>query len=315
MLGIITPKGRAPRSQTQDVPTKPGVLPNKAAKTALEMNNEDVYPLGTATHVSPVPCNVHLTVSDELSPNLMMNKNLEVAKESRETLQTAAPGSSATETHPAAQSLLEFAIQRLAEIESVDDSLSRDTTDILNELVQPCVSPASIVQEASKTWSFSFVELWLPTHDGKHLMFDADACVMHPRAPQSALALFRDCSKTTMFQPGEGIPGRVWSSSKPEILTNVQEAGAAFVRNFSAFTGLKAAIGLPVICQNGMCRCRRKCVGVIVAFLEVPLTQSASPEAILSLIRPLQSLAAKLAHALCRRKDLRATMGLESDAD
>ena len=213
------------------------------------------------------------------------------------------------------QPLLDLINSLAAETNTVNES--RHSDDIVDELMKPSVSAASIIREAAKIWSFSFVELWVPTHDGNQLMFDADACMIHPQAPQSALALFRDSSKTIMFGPGEGIPGRVWSSSKHEILTNVQEAGHLFQRKgFSKFTGLKGAVALPVVCQSSVCHssnnaCSGKKLGVIVAFLEVPLNENASPETVLALIRPLQSAAIDLAHALGTKTSIQSTMGLQ----
>ena len=141
-------------------------------------------------------------------------------------------------------------------------------------------------------------------------MFDADACIIHPKAPQAAMALFRDTSKTITFEMGSGLPGRVWKSGRPEVLTNVQVLSQSVFhrKSLSLLTGLKGAIALPVVCHGDV-------LGVVVAYLELPLADDAATTN-LPIIVQLQNTANDLAQALCRQANMRRYMGeMTNDED
>lgn len=88
----------------------------------------------------------------------------------------------------------------------------------------------------------SFGEAWLPSADGQILEFDAsyysDGCPSE----------FIESSKTFKFQPGVGLPGRVWSSKKAEWIKDVTADISVFPRADGAVkAGLKAGFGVPIV--------------------------------------------------------------------
>lgn len=60
---------------------------------------------------------------------------------------------------------------------------------------------------------------------------------------------FRFCSEDFVLHPGEGLPGRVWSSQQPEWIADVSmQAESYFLRNqiAKAFS-VKSGFGVPVV--------------------------------------------------------------------
>jgi hypothetical protein len=82
-------------------------------------------------------------------------------------------------------------------------------------------------------------ELWIPDAPGVFLRCAAGSYVGHEE--------FGDKSGDVAFAKGEGLPGRVWTSRQPEILTTLG-APSDFVRaKAAAATGLSAGVGLPIL--------------------------------------------------------------------
>jgi len=178
----------------------------------------------------------------------------------------------------------------------------------LSQNIATLTSAAAILRRASFGWSFSFVELWLPAMDRKQLLFDADTCAINPHAPQDAMSVFRDSSKTFTFKKGFGIPGRVWETMRPELRTNVQSLNAnTFHRKtLSIATGLQGVVAWPVV-SSGML------LGVLCAFFDHPLGGNQNAE--IADVKQIQHVAQMLGDALKQEAELRSALGLTMDSE
>jgi PAS domain S-box-containing protein len=70
------------------------------------------------------------------------------------------------------------------------------------------------------------------------------------RAPEVDVESFERLSRQTVFQPGEGLPGRVWASGEAVWIPDVQEDGNFPRASVAAEVGLHGAFGFPVF-QGG----------------------------------------------------------------
>lgn len=110
---------------------------------------------------------------------------------------------------------------------------------------------AKICQQTD--WNYS--EIWLPAFDGKILRVSPIWCFNTPDRDQiRCLEQFWECSKSFVLRPGEGLPGRVWSSGKPEWIVDVSaESETYFLRNKIAKAfGVKAGLGVPIVVERRM---------------------------------------------------------------
>jgi len=169
----------------------------------------------------------------------------------------------------------------------------------INQNLSSLTTAAGILKKAALR--FSFIELWLPAMDRSQLVFDADTCAINPQAPQVAMSAFRDFSKRITFKKGDGIPGRVWETQRPELRSNVQTLSEqAFHRkSLSIATGLKGAVAWPVVSGGEMC-------GVLCAFFDHPLNQAKEIDD----VKQIQQVAQQLGDALRQESELRAALGL-----
>ena len=89
-------------------------------------------------------------------------------------------------------------------------------------------------------WDFG--EVWTPSEDGKRL---------EPGAPyfckDAGLESFRSKSKAFTFEPGIGLPGRVWTSGKAAWIPDVTLNGNFPRAAIAGESGLKAAVGIPIL--------------------------------------------------------------------
>ena len=85
-------------------------------------------------------------------------------------------------------------------------------------------------------------QAWIPRLDGNVL-----DCSSAWFSTATGLEKFRECSETTTFPPGVGLPGRVWSSKESVWIQDVT-LGMNFPRvSIAAEGGLKAALGIPIV--------------------------------------------------------------------
>jgi signal transduction histidine kinase/CHASE3 domain sensor protein len=100
------------------------------------------------------------------------------------------------------------------------------------------------LQKVCEATDWNFGEAWVPRPDGTAL-----ECSSAWYTNADGLGEFRRISEKLVFLPDTGIPGRVWSSQKPEWRKDVSsESQEVFLRNQIALeAGLKAALGIPII--------------------------------------------------------------------
>lgn len=103
----------------------------------------------------------------------------------------------------------------------------------------------------STDWHYG--EVWLPEEDDTFLKLSDFRCIS-PQNSSERLAWeqFWECSKEFILSRGEGLPGRVWLSQKPEWISDVSaESETYFLRNKIAQAfGVKTALGIPIIANN-----------------------------------------------------------------
>ena len=96
-------------------------------------------------------------------------------------------------------------------------------------------------------WNFG--EAWIPNHD--HTVLE---CSPAWYCSTDRLDEFRRLSQRFCFLPGQGLPGRIWVSKRPEWHRDVSvEPETIYYRSQIAMKcGIKAALGVPVIANNNV---------------------------------------------------------------
>lgn len=98
-----------------------------------------------------------------------------------------------------------------------------------------------VLKEVCRATGWVLGEAWLPSPDGQALALGP---VWHVGSDR--LRAFAAGSRKYTFEPGQGLPGRVWSTGKPLWVTDVR-ADANFPRfKMARRIGLKAGFGIPV---------------------------------------------------------------------
>ncbi len=119
-----------------------------------------------------------------------------------------------------------------------------------HETLKSCLDQA--VHHLTQFGEFSLVEAWLPSPDKKQLHLTA----IHPN--DDTASIFRQESQDfKSFAIGEGLPGTVWETGQPELWDQIDRKKAFLRRKAAKASGLKAALGLPLL-HHG------KVVGVLV---------------------------------------------------
>ncbi len=118
-----------------------------------------------------------------------------------------------------------------------------------------------ILRRICDTTGWQYGEVWLPQWDEDH---GSDVLriskAWYCNAPE--LVRYYEASKTFLFLPGDGLPGRVWVSGQPEWLEDVTQAESIHYflrRELASVLNLKGALGVPLQ-MNG------KVIAVVVFF-------------------------------------------------
>ena len=99
-----------------------------------------------------------------------------------------------------------------------------------------------VVRRVCEKTGWVIGQAWIPRDDGTVL-----DCSSAWFSTAIGLEKFRECSETTTFSPGAGLPGRVWSSKQSVWIPDVT-LGMNFPRvSVAAEVGLKAALGIPIV--------------------------------------------------------------------
>jgi len=128
------------------------------------------------------------------------------------------------------------------------------------------------------TWG----EAWKLSQDGAALI-SSGACY----GRDSSITQFQQSTEAIVFAPGEGLPGRVWSTGKSEWLQGIDTLDEkVFLRQeAAAAVGLKTGLGVPVIADG-------RAVAVLVFFNEAPLPKDSQ------LIELVEAIAFQLGGAI-----------------
>src|SRR3990167_3332934 len=102
-----------------------------------------------------------------------------------------------------------------------------------------------VVRKVCKATGWIYGEAWCPSPDGKYL-----ECRLTWHDSSENLEEFSKKSKEFTFPPGIGIPGRVWSSKKPEWRKDATIDGDFPRAYIVKESGLRAAMGIPVIAKD-----------------------------------------------------------------
>ena len=102
------------------------------------------------------------------------------------------------------------------------------------------------LQRMCQASDWAFGEAWIPRPDNSSLMLGS---AWHESG--ESLAKFKELSEGISFAPGIGLPGRVWSSKRPEWIRDVSINGKVFLRASPALeAGLRSGIGVPILADG-----------------------------------------------------------------
>ena len=126
--------------------------------------------------------------------------------------------------------------------------------------------------------------LWLPNLTGQHLVLKN-----YWQADSVDAVSFIEASKSRSFEPGAGLPGRVWSTGEPYWIIDL-EADENFPRaSFAAAAGLRSGFGFPL-------RLGRDVLGIMEFFTASALEPDAQ------LLRAMDSLGRQIGQFIERRR-------------
>ena len=102
--------------------------------------------------------------------------------------------------------------------------------------------------------NWDYGEAWISDNDETILKLHSAWSIHTERDSDFIVALeqFRNCSQDFILHPGEGLPGRVWSSQQPEWMSDASaESETYFLRNQVAKAfGVKAGLALPILVNS-----------------------------------------------------------------
>ena len=116
-----------------------------------------------------------------------------------------------------------------------------------------------VLNKVCQLTNFSYGEIWLPNEESDFLEISPNYYVVADRH-QLDFQLFHECSQGFIMSKGEGLPGRVFKSEKPEWMLDVSvESENSFLRNkIAGICGVKTGFSIPII--------RKKKVLAVLAF-------------------------------------------------
>ena len=161
--------------------------------------------------------------------------------------------------------------------------LLQGITQNANEAGDVHAALAVTLNKVCETTGWDLAQTWMPGPGGLTM-----ECGPAWYCRSSGLEKFRTASLSFVFGPGEGLPGRVWSSKQPAWVPDITR-DANFVRAEMAHAaGLKTGIWIPVLADKEM-------VAVIEFFAREPREQDAR------LIQLVSAVAAQLGSVIQRK--------------
>lgn len=140
-----------------------------------------------------------------------------------------------------------------------------------------------VLRRVCEKTGWAIGQAWVLSPDGSQLVCSTAWFAVVP-----GLEEFRAVSLATTFEPGIGLPGRVWASKQPSWIRDVT-VDTNFPRTSAArHVGLKAALGIPIVAAEQV-------VAVIEFFVDDPRDEDER------LVRLIATVAAEL-HLVLERK-------------
>lgn len=104
------------------------------------------------------------------------------------------------------------------------------------------------MHEVCQATGWQMGEAWVPNSQ-RSVLECSPACYISPGINTYSVERFRLLSEKLTFNLGVGLPGRVWSSKKPEWDADVSMLPQTiYIRNqLAQEAGLRAGLGIPVI--------------------------------------------------------------------
>ncbi len=149
--------------------------------------------------------------------------------------------------------LLEENYQLVSRISDIGREERGEYSALLNKMIPAVIGAISaeqamkeIIKTICSSTRWVLGEIWMP-HNKLFLKLRFSWSTRNHE-----LEKFVQYSQGFIFAPGEGIPGRIWLSKKPEWGENVSEMPiSTFLRTkFAKEAGLKAAFGFPILDSN-----------------------------------------------------------------
>lgn len=104
------------------------------------------------------------------------------------------------------------------------------------------------VTDICEATGWDYGEVWLPNQGSTALEY----CGVCYYGSKEVFKGFTEGSEKMAFAPGQGLPGRVWKTRKPEWIRDVAINGNVFLRFKSALkAGLKAGFAVPIAIAGG----------------------------------------------------------------
>lgn len=132
--------------------------------------------------------------------------------------------------------------------------LQHSTTQVLAESATLNEATPRLLQTICEHIHWDFGELWIADKATNGIR-----CTAHWSRLGEQSKEFSTASKSWVFAPGYGLPGRVWSSGKPLWVSDITHDRLFLRAHIATKAGLRAAIGCPILSRDGT-------VGVIVLF-------------------------------------------------
>ncbi|MCU0535382.1 MAG: GAF domain-containing protein [Hydrococcus sp. Prado102] len=140
------------------------------------------------------------------------------------------------------------------------------TIDPVSSSTSPLLSSAltSLLVSVCTQTDWEYGECWIPNTNHNLLEVSSIRYVNTKLDIYQTLSWmqFQMCSQAFVLEPGEGLPGRVWQSQKPEWIDDVSDQSETyFLRNqIAKALSVKAGFGIPIAIDSYV-------VAVIVFFM------------------------------------------------
>ncbi|MCP3905858.1 MAG: PAS domain S-box protein [Planctomycetes bacterium] len=123
-----------------------------------------------------------------------------------------------------------------------ESRLLQDLTIAVGQAEDLETAMSAALQAVCDATGWDYGEAWLPDPEGQALY---NTPVWHAKGER--LDLFQALTQGTTFKYGEGLPGRVWASRRPEWLDDVAQEDLFVRAEKAAHAGLRAGVAVPVL--------------------------------------------------------------------